>query len=833
MGNNSSSSQQDRIAYQNFVANYAFVKKVKDPRYGEISILEDKTTKEHVALKEILCKSTTDFNREIEELKGRCKISHPNIVRLIAYTSKAEDNLCASFYKILLILDYMEQDFDRDIISRRTASEYYTEEQLWYFLESVLSALLCLHSKGVAHGDLKPSNIFITKSGAYKIAEQSLLGNVMPSYALRLSGFDDVRAYLSPALVQNLARQELYPKHDAFKSDIFTLGLTALHAATLADCDKFYDWDVFSMDVEALHKRIGGLAFRYSEEFQRFVGSMLTLVESKRPTASELLERIPTQDNLLKREMEASAHHDKKPEVSSTASYGDEGSVRVQAVSVKLPHQTSKAAPEDHIMRNEAPGNQLNVRMGAKPPMLKEDYEPSPIKPLEEPNSDRLGAPESDQSQKSAFAQYNSRTSEKKETPPYVQYQYTQSIQPQPTNPEHKVEPHSIGYRPSDDIVRILNEYRNKDAVSSNSNQNLTETYSSPQTTLAKPVSRIPSYSTLPNTNVQTDSKPAPLTGSYNPVSNVNAVSSLPTATTEVTQNIQQQQPQQTPVYTSAYKPSAEIERILQEIRNRNAGVKSATSNQYSGPATNSGATSYTPTPSSLNNSTHIYQQPTPVYNNTGNTYSYTQYHQTPEIQPQQQVVSTALTTANQRDSYTKSTTPITYQPKPQEQTNQSYEPTQKFERYATAFEYPNKYPSEIERGSYGHVSGGASTSSNYNTYNGYSHNATTSTLHETKKPQYSQNENFQSQYEKENFSKGWTETNGAKNDYTKQQTQQPVQTTQQPQQTYTPLSYNPNPLQPLSTNTQHQRRQSSSSLNSNDYILIKTSHPNHCFFFV
>ena len=437
--------------------------------------LKTRAPKNIVALKEILCKSTTDFNREIEELKHRTKISHPSIVRLIAYTSKAEDNLCASFYKILLILDYLEQDFDREINSRKTNSEFYTEEKLWYFLESALSALLCLQSKGVAHGDLKPSNIFITKNGEYKIAEQSLLGNVMPSYALRLSGFDDVRAYLSPALVQNLARQELYPKHDTFKSDIFTLGLTVLHAATLTNCDSFFDYDRFSLDIEALQKRVASLALRYSEQFQRFVSSMLTLEESKRPSAGELIERIPIQDNLKKEPVQSEPKVNQVEKRLQNVHFEnndeEEVPVKAQTVSVKAPHHyTHSAAPGEQGGRVETLGNKLNVRMGAKPSVLKEDFEPSPIKPLDEPSNDNFRDPEAESfvpTHQATYAQYNQRgSSSKKETPSYLQSQYTQPIQVQPTYPQqqHRADPYSSSYKPSDDIAKILNEYRSGDS---------------------------------------------------------------------------------------------------------------------------------------------------------------------------------------------------------------------------------------------------------------------------------------------------------------------------------------------------------------------------------
>lgn len=45
------------------------------------------------------------------------------------------------------------------------------EEEAKYFLLSIINGLEHLHSKGIAHRDLKPDNMFLTKDRTLKIGD--------------------------------------------------------------------------------------------------------------------------------------------------------------------------------------------------------------------------------------------------------------------------------------------------------------------------------------------------------------------------------------------------------------------------------------------------------------------------------------------------------------------------------------------------------------------------------------------------------------------------------------------------------------------------------------
>lgn len=296
MGNACSSGNAEGTDFQTFIADYIPLRKEKDTLYGEVTLLEHKSTHEIVALKELLSKSSSDFKHDIKSFNDRLALQHPNVLRLISFNSRSEDKLCSSFYRIQVIIEYNNINLEKEIAERTKNQERYTEEQLWYLIECILQGLEALQERETFHGDIKPGNIFVSRLGNYKIAEQELIAGV-PTYAQRVTGVADVHGYLSPELLRALERRELKPKHDIQKSDVFSLGMTILQAATLANCDDLYDWDKNVLKTSELNERVASVGKNYSPELQKVVESMLSPEEGARPTVSDLLKTLPRRKN--------------------------------------------------------------------------------------------------------------------------------------------------------------------------------------------------------------------------------------------------------------------------------------------------------------------------------------------------------------------------------------------------------------------------------------------------------------------------------------------------------------------------------------------------------
>ncbi len=108
-------------------------------------------------------------------------------------------------------------------------------------------------------------NVLIGKNGVAKLADQSLLNPGQTGYVKTLIRADF--AYLSPKLMEELRRQARDPLHNHYKSDVWSLGLTLLEAATLISSRTVYDWETETISFSALHELLARVESRYSRAF--------------------------------------------------------------------------------------------------------------------------------------------------------------------------------------------------------------------------------------------------------------------------------------------------------------------------------------------------------------------------------------------------------------------------------------------------------------------------------------------------------------------------------------------------------------------------------------
>lgn len=80
----------------------------------------------------------------------------------------------------------------------------------------------------------------------------------------------------------------LRPKHNVFKSDVFSLGLCVIHAGLLESCDNIYNYNKFFINEMALEEKIEKLKILYPLEFVHVVQQMIQLDEKNRPDFASL-----------------------------------------------------------------------------------------------------------------------------------------------------------------------------------------------------------------------------------------------------------------------------------------------------------------------------------------------------------------------------------------------------------------------------------------------------------------------------------------------------------------------------------------------------------------
>lgn len=82
------------------------------------------------------------------------------------------------------------------------------------------------------------------------------------------------------------------PPYDLYRSDVFCLGMTLLHAATLTPLDNLYNLEKGTLNEDKLNEKITQLKERYSESIFKIIDQMLLMDDVERVDFKALVEGI-------------------------------------------------------------------------------------------------------------------------------------------------------------------------------------------------------------------------------------------------------------------------------------------------------------------------------------------------------------------------------------------------------------------------------------------------------------------------------------------------------------------------------------------------------------
>jgi hypothetical protein len=184
-------------------------------------------------------------------------------------------------------MEFCKSDMEHEIIKRRAKNTPFTESELRKIIQDLIEALAYLQGINVAHRDLKPANLLMSEKNV-KIADFGL--SLQSIDLMKTSEYNcaGTLSYLSPVLKNNFIQsvKTSFAKQavcNPFKSDVYSLGLTVLHMATLEIPDLNDGQDLESRVEEAVER------LEYSFEIQDLVRQMLVVNEKNRMDFLELL----------------------------------------------------------------------------------------------------------------------------------------------------------------------------------------------------------------------------------------------------------------------------------------------------------------------------------------------------------------------------------------------------------------------------------------------------------------------------------------------------------------------------------------------------------------
>ncbi|EAR99141.2 kinase domain protein (macronuclear) [Tetrahymena thermophila SB210] len=278
-----------------------------DSIFGEACILQKQSTGELFTVKVIQYNNENKFLQGDQQFKRRLQIFHPNIVNLKHVESFTEDSFCSLRIKNFLFFDFVLMDLQTEINYRKKTNCFFKEEELWNLIEGTLQALYYFYEIKLEHQGIRADRIYVSQLGQFKIADPYLLQSS--------NNFDDVKEayfqsdtiseniFLSPDQFYKITQDDEYKAsnkyENRFKSDIFSLGMIFLCAASLENLASLYNFEDSCIDLHSLNFKIENTASRYkSQILGRLLLGMLEENQDKRLDAKKALLLIQTEDKV-------------------------------------------------------------------------------------------------------------------------------------------------------------------------------------------------------------------------------------------------------------------------------------------------------------------------------------------------------------------------------------------------------------------------------------------------------------------------------------------------------------------------------------------------------
>ena len=271
------------------ISHYMFDKNLGEGGYAAIFSaykIDDGSNKEY-AMKKILGRSIDETEKFTKEFELVYSCDHPNIMKIYGISINMLDPTTFSLY---VLMEIAKRDWNADIKKHLKKKKNYPEKELINILRQLIDGLLYLQKElHIAHRDIKPQNILLFPNNIYKIADFGEAKEIKISKGLNtLRGTE---LYMSPALYSGLKDERSDINHNPYKSDVFSLGLCFLYAATL-NFDLLYQIRNASTNHQMNNILKQQLKKKYSYDFIEILSHMMELDENKRYDFTDLIDAI-------------------------------------------------------------------------------------------------------------------------------------------------------------------------------------------------------------------------------------------------------------------------------------------------------------------------------------------------------------------------------------------------------------------------------------------------------------------------------------------------------------------------------------------------------------
>ncbi|KAK9725741.1 hypothetical protein RND81_05G165900 [Saponaria officinalis] len=266
--------------------DYEVIEEIGKGSFGTIFVVLHKTEQKKYVMKKLrLPKRTEKFKKQAhQEIEVLLKLDHPYIVE---YKDCWLDKECC----VCIVTSNIEGGNMAEII-KKAKGAIFSEERVCKWMTQLLLAVDYLHSNRVLHGDLKCSNIFLTKENDIRLGDFGLAKLLKPDNLASPVGHNTPNN-MCPELLTDIPCGPY-----GYKSDIWALGCCIFEIA--AHQPAFRASDMTGLINKINRALLSPLPIVYSATLKQIIKTMLRKNPEHRPTAAELLRHSHLQPYLVR-----------------------------------------------------------------------------------------------------------------------------------------------------------------------------------------------------------------------------------------------------------------------------------------------------------------------------------------------------------------------------------------------------------------------------------------------------------------------------------------------------------------------------------------------------
>ena len=242
------------------------------------------------ALKKLFSKEMKDITNERNQVKILINfMRHTNCDGVIRIYGECIREQNATQYILMELADY---DWEIELNERKKNNDFYTEEEIFEILYELTSACALLEKNNIAHRDIKPKNVLVEK-GKFKLCDFS--DSVLTHEGKTKQLVRGTELFMSPLLLKAF-KSNNYAYHDCFKSDVYSLGMCMLLAATL-NMESIEILRNINGKQNITNFIYGAVGNRYTYKFIDILSTTLETQEENRPNFIELESLVMSKIN--------------------------------------------------------------------------------------------------------------------------------------------------------------------------------------------------------------------------------------------------------------------------------------------------------------------------------------------------------------------------------------------------------------------------------------------------------------------------------------------------------------------------------------------------------